>query len=539
LALRKPLPQRPTALMVPRQIADALEGFGFTVYGVRKGSQDKFRSRFPTRPAARSLVISPRQRRGILLSWCGRSETNLGHISRRLTQFFLVTLSQTDRWFALLRGVVFLGGIGWLLCVPLQPQQWTILAALLGAFALYSGGLYSLIYLRPGRIRTYYLCVLIVDLAIIAALNDYVGEVKGSFYLAYYLLVALHAYYFGLRMGLTVAGLASLLYVLSDYPDFSTIVWPEYSLRLAFLFLVATFLGLLAEKDKHDKQHMQTLNRELSEKTSKLERAYAQVEEAQRQIIQSEKLSSLGTLVAGVAHEINNPIGIIANRVEVLRLEHEEQGLDDVLREDLEVIHRQANRISEITRALLTYARQSSHEQSPLDLNAVVRSALILWQPQAEQRMRVETALAAMLPSIMGNFTQLQQVVIDLLSNALDATPTGGTIAVHTRSEGDPPSAVVLEVSDTGTGIPAEYLSKVFDPFFTTKPPGQGTGLGLSVCLGIVQDHQGAITVQSQEGRGSIFTVTLPAKPPDELPNKMRHQILQPAFTASQDEGVS
>jgi signal transduction histidine kinase len=457
----------------------------------------------------------------------------------RLSHFFLVTLSQTDRWFALLRGVVFLGGIGWLLCVPLQPQQWTILAVLLAAFALYSGGLYSLIYLRPGCIRTYYLCVFIVDLAIITALNDYVGEVKGSFYLAYYLLVALHAYYFGLRMGLTVAGLASLLYVMSDYPEFRTIVWPEYALRIAFLFLVATFLGLLAEKDKGDKQHMETLNRELSEKTRKLEVAYVQLEAAQRQIIQTEKLSSLGTLVAGVAHEINNPIGIIANRVEVLRLEHDEQGFDDTLREDLEVIHRQADRVGEITRALLTYARQSSHDQSALDLNAVVRSALLLWQPQAEHHLRVVANLAAMLPSIMGNFTQLQQVVINLLSNALDATPIGGRIVVHTRSEGDPPAAVVLEVSDTGSGIPAEHLSKVFDPFFTTKPPGKGTGLGLSVCLGIVRDHQGTITVHSQGGRGSTFIVTLPTMPPAEPPRPVSYQILQPALTTSQDEGMS
>jgi signal transduction histidine kinase len=462
----------------------------------------------------------------------------VSHVLTQITQFFSVTLSQTDRWFALLRGVVFLGGIWWLLFVPLQPQQWVILAALLGAFCCYSAGLYGLIYLRPARIRTYYLCVFIVDLIIITALNDYVGEVKGSFYLAYYLLVALHAYYFGLGMGLIVAGLASVLYVMSDYPEFQTIVWPEYTLRLTFLFLVATFLGLLAEKDKSDKQHMECLNRELSEKTRKLELAYVQLEEAQRQIIQTEKLSSLGTLVAGVAHEINNPIGIIANRVEVLRLEHEEQGLDDTLQEDLEVIHRQANRVAEITTALLAYARQSSHEQMLLDLNAVVRSALLLWQPQAEQGVRVETAIEAPLPPIMGNFTQLQQVVINLLSNALDATPTGGTIAVSTRRLGEPPSTVALEVTDTGIGIPTEHLSKVFDPFFTTKPPGKGTGLGLSVCLGIVQDHQGTITVDSQDGGGSTFIVILPVMPRVERSRQGSHRILQPALTASPNEGV-
>ena len=462
----------------------------------------------------------------------------MSHICARVVQFFLGTLSQTDRWFALLRGVVFLGGIGWLLCVPLQSHQWVILAALLGAFFLYSGGLYVLTFLRPARIRTYYLCVFIVDLLIITALNDYVGEVKGSFYLAYYLLVALHAYYFGLGMGLIVAGLASVLYVMSDYPEFQTIVWHEYTLRITFLFLVATFLGLLAKKDKGDKQHMESLNRELSEKTRKLELAYIQLAEAQRQIIQTEKLSSLGTLVAGVAHEINNPIGIIANRVEVLRLEHEEQGLDDILKEDLEVIHRQAHRVTEITTALLAYARQSSHEQTLLNLNGVVRSALLLWQPQAEQVVRVETALEEPLPPIMGDVTQLQQVLINLLSNALDATPPGGTIAVSTRSQGEPPSTVALEVADTGTGILAEHLSKVFDPFFTTKPPGKGTGLGLSVCFGIVQDHQGTITVDSQRGRGCTFSVILPVIPRVELAHQGSHRMLQAALTASQDEGV-
>ncbi len=427
-----------------------------------------------------------------------------------LLRLFRTKLSQTDRWFALLRGVVFLGGVGWLCFVPLQPQQWTILALLLGTFALYSGGLYTLVFLQPERIRTYYLCVFIVDLLIVTALNDFVGEVKGSFYLAYYLLVALHAYYFGIRMGLTVAGLASLLYVMSDYPGFGTILWPEYALRLAFLLLVATFLGLLAEKDKRDKQHMEALNYELSEKTRKLELAYAQLEEAQRQIIQTEKLSSLGTLVAGVAHEINNPIGIIANRVEILRLEQEERSLDETLKADLEVIHRQANRVGAITRALLTYARRASQELTLLDLNAVVRSALLLWQPQAAQHVRLITNLEPHLAPIMGNVTQLQQVVINLLSNALDASMNGETITVHTHSDGSPAPSVVLEVSDTGIGIPADHLSRVFDPFFTTKPPGKGTGLGLSVCLGIVRDHQGTITVRSQVGHGSTFVVTLP-----------------------------
>ena len=246
--------------------------------------------------------------------------------------------------------VVFLGGIGWLLFVPLQPQQWVILAALLAGFFLYSGGLYALTFLRPARIRTYYLCVFIVDLLIITALNDYVGEVKGSFYLAYYLLVALHAYYFRLGMGLIVAGLASVLYVMSDYPEFQTIVWHEYTLRIAFLFLVATFLGSWRKKIKATSNTWNASIASCRKRHVNSTRLYP-TGGSPTANYSDEKLSSLGTLVAGVAHEINNPIGIIANRVEVLRLEHEEQGLDDALREDLEVIHRQAHRVTEITSA--------------------------------------------------------------------------------------------------------------------------------------------------------------------------------------------
>jgi two-component system NtrC family sensor kinase len=223
-----------------------------------------------------------------------------------------------------------------------------------------------------------------------------------------------------------------------------------------------------------------------------------------------------------VAHEINNPIAVIANRVEILRLEQEERQLDETLNGDLEVIHRQANRVSEITTALLTFARQSSHQLTLLDLNAVVRSALLLWRPQAEQHVHVVTRLERHPWPMLGNFTQLQQVVINLLSNALDATALGGTVSVFTRSDETPSPAIVLEVSDTGMGIPVDHLSKVFDPFFTTKPPGKGTGLGLSVCLGIVRAHQGMITVRSQVGVGSTFVVTFPAT----LPHERIHQAL-------------
>ena len=215
----------------------------------------------------------------------------------------------------------------------------------------------------------------------------------------------------------------------------------------------------------------------------------------------AEKLAALGTLAAGLAHELNNPIGIISSRIEVMLMEAESQQLPPLLLEDLRVLHRHAMRVA---------------RNGPVDLNHVVEETLLLAEKQiSHSGIKIVRSLAPGLPPIRGDATTLQQVVLNLITNASDAIAGAGEIRIETRVVSEQAGAVRLSVSDTGSGIPAEALPKIFDPFYTTK--AEGTGLGLSVSHGIVRDHHGTIDVESRPGAGTTFVLTFPpaAQEPD------------------------
>ena len=229
----------------------------------------------------------------------------------------------------------------------------------------------------------------------------------------------------------------------------------------------------------------------------------------QRAARQADKLAALGTLSAGIAHEINNPIGIITSRVEVMLLEAEGEELSAELRKDLEVILRHARRVASITQGLLSFARQSSGVRAAVNLNRVVEEILQLVRKDMD-RAHVQVTLRRdeALPEIMADANAIGQVLLNLLTNARRAMPDGGgEITIETAYDA-PARSVRLMVRDTGTGIAPDVLPKIFDPFFTTKP--DGTGLGLSVSHGIIHDHQGSVDVESLVGKGTTFTVTLP-----------------------------
>ena len=229
----------------------------------------------------------------------------------------------------------------------------------------------------------------------------------------------------------------------------------------------------------------------------------------QRAARQADKLAALGTLSAGIAHEINNPIGIITSRVEVMLLEAEGEELPAELRKDLEVILRHARRVASITQGLLSFARQSSGVRAAVNLNRIVEEILQLVRRDMD-RARVQVTLRRdeALPEIVADANAIGQVLLNLLTNARRAMPDGGgEITIETAY--DPKArSVRLIVRDTGSGIAPDVLPKIFDPFFTTKP--DGTGLGLSVSHGIIHDHQGSVDVESLVGKGTTFTVTLP-----------------------------
>lgn len=243
---------------------------------------------------------------------------------------------------------------------------------------------------------------------------------------------------------------------------------------------------------------------------------------------QAEKMAAVGTLAAGIAHEINNPIGIITSRVELMLMEARERGLSARVTKDLQVLAKHAGRVAKITQGLLSFSRQAPWKLAPVDVNQVVENTLLLVEKQlAKEGITLKKDLASNLPKIQGSQNHLEQVVVNLLTNAREAMPKGGTLRVSTAIGGgsliDDPAGddpiggrtsiseqpkVEIQVSDTGPGIPSEVFPRIFDPFFTTKQ--HGTGLGLSISYGIVQEHGGAIRVESQPGEGSTFIVQLP-----------------------------
>jgi PAS domain S-box-containing protein len=231
---------------------------------------------------------------------------------------------------------------------------------------------------------------------------------------------------------------------------------------------------------------------------------------------QSEKLAALGTLAAGLAHELNNPIGIISTRAELMLLDAKSMGLPDDVAEDLRVIQRHSQRVARIAQGLLSFARSPSGQAGRVDLNGVIDETLLLVEKTiVKEGVSLRCTLAPDLPPIWGDANALQHVVMNLLTNARDAVKGGGQIVVETHAAIEPRGAVQLVVRDTGPGIPPEILPKIFDPFFTTK--AEGTGLGLSISYGIVRDHGGTVDVRSAPGDGTTFVLTFRGVRPGDL----------------------
>ena len=249
------------------------------------------------------------------------------------------------------------------------------------------------------------------------------------------------------------------------------------------------------------------------------------------QLMQSEKLATVGTLVSGVAHELNNPLTSVAGLSEFLL----ERGTgDETAREHLKVINDQAERASRIVRNLLSFARKSPAERTAVDLGDVAqRTVLLMGYELGRAGVSVETDIEPGLPTVGGNRDELQQVLLNLLTNAayaLQQVPADAPrrLTVRVAAEGD---RVVLRVRDSGPGIAPVALGQIFDPFFTTKPPGEGTGLGLFLAYGIAEAHGGSLTAESTPGQGATFALALPPfEPPAEAavrePGAPRRRVL-------------
>ena len=228
------------------------------------------------------------------------------------------------------------------------------------------------------------------------------------------------------------------------------------------------------------------------------------------QLRKTERLAELGTLASGMAHEIGTPMNIILGRAELLM----RKATDESTRRGLETIVTQVERITKIMNQLLSFARKRPSEQRGVDLVGVIGSVLdMLLEKFKNHGIHVVKDYVPDLPLVLADPDHISQVLLNLMLNACQAMPGGGTLTLSLFPKGD---RVELGVQDTGTGIPEDQISKIFDPFFTTKAVGEGTGLGLTVVHGIIQEHNGTISVKSAPNQGTTFLISLPVHSPGE-----------------------
>lgn len=277
---------------------------------------------------------------------------------------------------------------------------------------------------------------------------------------------------------------------------------------------LAVAVHRMADRLKASRTELEELNKDL---TRRVEEKTQEITKHMRSLELAERLATLGKVASGIAHEINNPLGIILNRIECMEADAARSPIPAEVCRDLLAVKAQAERISRVTKSILTFSRGSVSTLKPVDINSVVRACVaIAGERVSALSVRLECILAPSLPPVMGDRDRLETVMLNLINNGIDAVSprdSDRVVTVRTRlvpMDGRP--EVELTVSDNGPGIPDEIIGRVFDPFFSTKPAGQGTGLGLFLAYGIVADHRGRIEAKNGNGEmGALFVVTFPA----------------------------
>jgi PAS domain S-box-containing protein len=263
---------------------------------------------------------------------------------------------------------------------------------------------------------------------------------------------------------------------------------------------------------KRAEEALRQSHAELEKLVAELQAKNEEVRLATQQLWLAAKLASVGELAASIAHELNNPLATVQLRVESVL---SRTPTDDPRRRALEIVEQEVKRMGELVANLLQFSRRGQEQISTVDIRQEATRTLELVQHHLRKRqIAVVLELAADTPIIYADRQKLRQVFLNLLTNASDAMPQGGTLTLRSRPDTleSGKAAVRIEVADTGVGIPAAHLEKVFDPFFTTKEEGQGTGLGLAICRRVVEEHHGTIRIDSEVGQGTTVIIVLPIR---------------------------
>lgn len=380
---------------------------------------------------------------------------------------------------------------------------------------------------KPYRVLMYQI---VSDLVILSGFIEFSGGIENPMYLLFFVHVTLaglllrrrHAFFitlvasalvcavaFGQMTGILPHHTISLfphkvgVHVVhaSSNPDF--VVGRVFPL-IAVMFVIVYFVSLINEKLKaYEGLLLESSRRALSEVEKR--------RQAEDQLIQSSKLAAIGEFAGHIAHEINNPMGIIIGRLKLMKEDLTKRASTSKDVGVLDTVLRHAEVISNITRDLLTYSRPILKKREPVEINYLVKSALFLVdQDRIKRRIKINCGFMEKKIVVEGDFDELQRVLVNLINNAIEAISGQGAINIGISP--DPASGVIITIEDTGSGIPKENISRIFEPFFTTKTIGKGTGLGLAIAAGIIKGHGGDIFVESSPGKGSKFTIKLPGQ---------------------------
>ena len=413
-----------------------------------------------------------------------------------------------DISFFILRLATIMGGIAWLSLAPLSPDETIRLIKALLAFSAYSILLYVFILVSPARLTTIYLISLVLDLIFVFTLVNLNPDFTNSFFLGYYMLTALHSFYFGVNFGLFVAIISCFLYYFNIQSLMYQIHWTDLVLRMVFLFPIAVPLGLLSQNLRKKTYEIERLNLELNKSLDSLTRM-------QEKLVEQEKLSALGRFTADVAHEIRNPltaIGGIARRLEKRLV----NGTREKSYSDL--IISETTRLENILRDVLTYSEKDQNHFEKFDINRTVSEAAPFFCDTCqEKKIKLIENYFEDLPKIYLHPDHVKQAIGNIMVNGIEAMSDGGTLTVKTNIEKENDiNWVTVTVTDTGEGIPHDSLGYIFEPFHSTKKIGIGTGLGLPIAHKIMEEHRGFIRVDSEPGRGSRFKLYFPYQSEEE-----------------------
>ena len=412
-------------------------------------------------------------------------------------------LERDERVFAFLLALVMVGGLATLGLAPLRPRYRFDVYSLVMWFAAYKACILALVTVNPRATGPIFTGALAVDLLLVFSLLYLTGGADSLFYLLFFPLVAVNAYYFGRWVGLLVALVAGLLYAAAAALAPPWVGWTPVIILMGLVGLPAFALGHVAERERRARAEVERLNAEVTGTLTRLQAA-------QQELVVAERMATVGRLSLKVAHEVRNPIAAIELNAEMLGdIVGEHQGPEmDEAASLLTAIREQVTALDALTEEYLAFARFPRPQFEEDSVNEMVAAVAEFVRPLATRQgisVRLETDPA--VPPMAIDRSLLRQAVLNLVKNGLEALSQGGVLTATTRCLD---GTVEIAVSDTGPGIPLEVGQRLFEQFFTTKP--QGTGLGLSISRQIVEEHGGRIGWSSVIGAGTTFTISLPIK---------------------------